>query len=84
MDNRFEKFLCNVLEKSPGYCSLAFSYFAGPPGNEVDFVGRFEDLVNDLVRGLQLAREPFDEGKLRSTPPQNVGDYAYFSTKCSE
>jgi hypothetical protein len=72
------------LEKAPGYCSQAFSYFAGTPGNEVDFVGRFEDLVNQLVRGLQAAGEPFDEDKLRSTPPQNVGDYSGFSTKCSD
>jgi hypothetical protein len=84
MDNRFENFLCNVLDKAPGYCSQAFSYFAGTPDNEIDFVGRFEDLINDFVRGLQAAGEPFDEDKLRSTPPRNVGDYSCFSTKCSD
>jgi hypothetical protein len=84
MDNRFENFLCNVLNHAPGHCSRTFSTFTGRPSKEVDFIGRFENLVNDFVRALQMAGERFDEHKLRSTPPRNVGDYSCFSTKCSD
>lgn len=36
-----------------------------------DFVGKIENLPQDLIRMLRLAGEQFDEGKLVSTPRVN-------------
>jgi hypothetical protein len=84
MDNHFERFLLNVLESSPGHCSAVFRRFVGAVGHEISFIGSFENLANDLVKGLQSAGERFDEEKLRATPKRNLGDYQAFSTRCSE
>jgi hypothetical protein len=71
----FHAFVRNALCKYPGWCSQMFEDYAGPPGREVDFVGRFERLADDLVRALRTAGEEFDEGALRETPPANVSSW---------
>ena len=38
----------------------------------VDFVGRYEDLVDDLVRVLTILDRPFDEVALRAQARENV------------
>ena len=38
----------------------------------VDFVGRYEDLVHDLVRVLTILDRPFDEVALRAQARENV------------
>ena len=55
MDNNFEQFLLKVLENSPGHCANVFRKFIGPVGQEVSFIGAFENLVDDLVKGLTSA-----------------------------
>jgi hypothetical protein len=49
-----------------------FEEYVGPPENEIEFVGRFERLADDLVRALHFAGETFDERKLREGPPLNT------------
>jgi len=57
----FGTFVRNVLKKRPGYVTeLLFSYT--PP--EVSFVGRQENLRDDLIRALRQAGERFDESKI--------------------
>ena len=80
----FEQFVGNVISRRPGYWTEVCSLFVGRPGEEIDFIGRYERLVDDLVRGLQLAGETFDERRLRATPKANCGDYQRFSPVCSE
>jgi hypothetical protein len=84
MDNDFERFLLNVLDSSPGHCSAVYRRFVGAVGHEISFIGAFENLADDLVKGLTSADERFDEEKLRATPIRNVGDYQAFSTRCSD
>jgi hypothetical protein len=68
----FASFVENVLAKYPGWCSRRFESFVGVAGAEIEFVGRCERLADDLVRALRAAGEPFDEARLRETPPVNV------------
>lgn len=84
MDNDFERFLLKVLDNSPGHCSAVYRSFVGAIGHEISFIGAFENLANDLVKGLTSAGERFNEELLRATPRRNVGDYHTFSTYCSE
>jgi hypothetical protein len=43
-----------------------------PPDLSIDFVGRQENLANDLCHALRLAGESFDENALRNWPMANV------------
>jgi hypothetical protein len=79
----FEWFLAGVLDRRPGHCSRVFELFTGSPDRAIEFIGRFEYLVDDLILGLSLAGEQFDEAAVRATPAVNVGDYDRYSTVCS-
>jgi hypothetical protein len=69
----FAEFLNEVMSKFPqGFLSSFFERFTGPPSGEIEFVGRYEQLVDDLVVALNLAGERFDEVAIRSLPPVNV------------
>ena len=68
----FPAFIENVVSKYPAWCSSMFEDYVGPPDRPIDFIGRFESLVDDLVRALHGAGETFDESALRATPPVNV------------
>jgi hypothetical protein len=66
----------------PGF--LTNEYYVpmvGPREQEIDFVGRYENLADDLVTALRLAGEDFNERELRSTPPVNRGDYGRFAAE---
>jgi hypothetical protein len=49
--------------------------FVGRACDEMEFIGRFESLTDDLVNALQLAGEEFDENVIRNTPPVNQTSY---------
>jgi hypothetical protein len=49
-----------------------FEDYVGPTNREIEFVGRFERLADDLVHALRLSGETFDETDLRRTAPVNV------------
>jgi hypothetical protein len=83
MDNVFERYMVNVADKFPGHCTSVFQQFVGYDATEIEYVGRFESLVDNLVAALELAGEPFDEQHLRDTAVVNAGDYNLFSTHCS-
>jgi len=69
----FEAFVENVLRLEAAWCSRMFEDYVGrTPADEIDFVGRFESLVDDLVSALGLIGVRFDERALRATPPVNV------------
>lgn len=71
----FNVFVSRLAEHQPGAASALYEQFVGRRPGDVDFVGRFERLVDDLVAALRLAGEPFDEAGLRAQPPLNVSDY---------
>jgi hypothetical protein len=68
----FDEFVRKVVEQYPGWCSRMFEDYVGPATREIEFVGRFERLRQDLVRALTLAGERFDERAIMTTPPENA------------
>lgn len=70
----FERFVRRVLEQFPGIYARTLQDFVGPPDAPIEFIGRYENLVEDLVRALSLAGEDFDAGAIRGLPPYNVSD----------
>jgi hypothetical protein len=74
----FNDFIEQVVENLPGHFGERLSSYIGPPEAPITFVGRYENVVEDLVRALRLAGEVFDEQALRHHAPENVGDYERF------
>ena len=74
----FNAFIERVVTFLPGDLETQFARYIGPASEPIDFIGRFESLVDDLVRGLREAGDVFDEPALRSHPPDNVNDYERF------
>ena len=68
----FEGFVSRVMDYWPGYLNTLYSSFVGSEDEQIEFVGRYERLADDLVRALQLAGQDFDEEVLRGHPPANV------------
>jgi hypothetical protein len=71
----FDEFVRAVVARFPGYASATFGHYLAAPRRKADFVGRFENLVDDACAMLRIAGEPFDEARLRAHPPENVNDY---------
>lgn len=59
----FNFFVRNVIRRYPGYVTEMYSRFATP---QVSFVGRQEQLCDDLIGVLKLLRLPFDEQFIRN------------------
>ncbi len=67
----FDRFVRNVMDKSPGYVSRMYGWYATP---EIDFVGRQECLADDLVKVLRRLDVVFDESRVRALAPVNTSD----------
>lgn len=52
----FDIFLCRIRDHAPNVADMAFQYFA----DGVDFLGKNENLVNDLITALEMAGENMD------------------------
>ena len=72
----FRGFVEKVLRVEPAWCSRMYEAYVGAQGHEIDFVGRFESLADDLVRALRASGSTFDERAIRDTPPVNVSTTA--------
>jgi hypothetical protein len=68
----FPDFIEQVAEHLPGFLSNHYELFVGPQDSEIEFIGRYERLEDDLVSALRTAGQDFDEEALRSFPPINV------------
>lgn len=69
----FNTFVNNLLDEYPhGFVTLLYQFFVGPEGDKIDFVGRQENLAEDLVTGLTLAGDVFDPELVRGTPRRYV------------
>lgn len=55
-----------MLRDYPGYVSRLYEFYS-----DVEYVGRYESLADDLVNALRIAEEEFDEAALRATLPVN-------------
>jgi hypothetical protein len=65
----FEEWLELILHEYPeGFLTKMYREYT--PG--MNFVGRTERLADHLCAALSICKEPYDEGKLRATPPVNL------------
>lgn len=71
----FEEFMRRAIDETPGYYSKLLRRFVGRPGEEIDFIGKSERLMEDLIRALQAAGESFEPEEVRKVPPVNESDY---------
>lgn len=69
--NVFAEFVENAATRLPGIYTDWVDIAIGDP-QEIDFVGRFETLQQDLVTALELADETYDLERLLATPPVNA------------
>lgn len=61
----FNQFVRNVVRKRPGYVTELYGWYTKP---QVDFIGKQENLGEDLIRVLKILDLKFDEDYLRSLP----------------
>jgi hypothetical protein len=76
--DNFHSFIRCLLFKFPGAYSQWVINFVGEGKNEIEFVGKYENLVDDLIVALTIAGESFDEQFIRNYPPYNVSDKINF------
>lgn len=76
--DNFHQFVRNLLEKFPGIYSHSLIEMVGEKNNEIEFIGKYENLVDDLIFALKSAGEAFDERVVRALSPVNVSDKARF------
>lgn len=74
----FHDFIRNVLDKYPGVYGDTLIDFIGEGNNEIEFIGKYENLVEDLLVALKCAGETFDEDTIRTMPPYNVSNKVKF------
>lgn len=74
----FNEFVLNVIAQGEGAFDQMVRRFVGLPSPTVDFVGRFEHLVEDACEALRLAGEPFSASAMRDHPRENASDYGRF------
>lgn len=72
MRDDFSDFVKTVTTDFPGWVSRLYRKFLGEEYDMVNFIGRQEDLQNDLVQALRLAGETFNEDALRAMPAKNL------------
>ena len=71
-DTIFERFVANALDYYPdGYVTELYKLFVGENLDKVDFIGKQENLVNDLILALNMAGEEFDEDVIRNLKKYN-------------
>lgn len=77
----FETFICNIFKRYPngfiGDLMLRYQF-------NCDFVGRYENLREDLIKALRLASERFDPDFIRSYQVRNASNKKYKEVKVSE
>ncbi len=70
----FDAFLEAYLKDFSGWLYSHFCEYAGPPEDEVFFIGRQETLEVDLARFLRRVGASVDFRRLYATKPANVSD----------
>jgi hypothetical protein len=74
----FNRFVLALLDHHRGSFDEIVRRFVGLPSPCVDFVGRFENLVEDTCEALRLGGERFSASAIRQHPRVNVNDYRTF------
>ena len=66
----FPEFIERVTTELPGYLTRLYEHYLGPPG-EIDFVGRYENLREDLIHALSEAGD-YHLDAVRQLDPVNA------------
>jgi hypothetical protein len=76
--DHFGVFIEQVVARLPGYISRMYERFVGMPRHEIEYVGRFENLAEDLIWALRRAGETFDDTAIRHyvATKVNASDYS--------
>lgn len=62
----FERFVINALNYfQDGYVTRLYKLYVGENLDKVDFIGRYENLADDLIKVLKLSGSTFDEEVIR-------------------
>jgi hypothetical protein len=77
----FNEFIENVITNLPGDLSRRFEAYVGTLSHPISFIGRYEQLRDDLIDGLGQAGETFDERAIRTHAPENTGDYTTYTPR---
>jgi hypothetical protein len=62
----YENYIKNLLEMFPGFLTKMYQYYVGEDLKEVDFIGRQENLYDDLIRALDMSGVTYDKSKIDS------------------
>jgi len=68
-DPDFNQFVRNVARARPGYVTELYSRYTD---EAIDFIGRQENLVEDLIEVLRVLDVSFNEQIIRNLAPENV------------
>jgi hypothetical protein len=68
--SEFNSFVRSAINTYPGYLSQMYGWYAPP--DVIDFVGRTESLVEDLLEALENAGIDVDEEAVRNTEKVNT------------
>ena len=90
-DDDLSRFVSNYLDLCPGVATSTMLRMLGwqrtPTGWEptrfaVDFIGEYDDLVDDTMTALANAGEKYDARRLRETAPRRVGSQGPLASEC--
>ena len=68
-DENFDQFIRNVIQYRPGFVTELFAQYAQP---EINYIGKQESLVDDLIHVLRQLNCSFDEQRIREHAAVNV------------
>lgn len=73
VDGSYENFINNVLDEYPdGFLWRMYQVFTGEDLSKINFIGKQEQLADDLVEALTLSGQEFNEKRLRNMKMTNV------------
>ena len=73
IDSDFNKFIDNILANRPGFASEVFGWYTLPG---INFIGKQENLIDDLIQILQMMNLDFDEHRIRTFGEVNKSRYS--------
>lgn len=80
----FHVFVRNVLATRPGAYGRTLLELVGDLDDQIEYIGKYENLTEDLIAALRKAGEVYDEDAVRNEPPANVSDKNRFSAAYTE
>jgi hypothetical protein len=67
----FNQFIRNIIDSRPGYVTELYGWYTRP---QMDFIGKQENLADDLVKVLKIMNIKFDEEFIRNYKKVGVSD----------